>query len=175
MDLGGMGIETLNRIYRGLPFQELYGGGSETRQDAEGFKGRVLVLDDNWIILNVVDNMLRACGYGSCLVEDGAETIERYRKEKESGKPFDAVILDLNVPGDIRGKKIMRMLLDVDPGVRAVISSADFEEPTMRNFREHGFRDALPKPYTFIEFREVLQRVIGDKEPPHLESETSDL
>lgn len=67
--------------------------------------------------------MLQQLGYDVEFARNGEEAIERYRREKESGKRFDAVILDLTVQGGIGGEVALRELHEIDPEVKAVISS----------------------------------------------------
>lgn len=62
-------------------------------------KGRVLVMDDQETLRNLLSAMLPHLGYEFVLTKDGREALREYRKAKDSGVPFDAVILDLTVPG----------------------------------------------------------------------------
>ena len=62
-------------------------------------KGRILVMDDEQIIREMLNEMLPLVGYEVALTSDGAEAIKVYAKAMESGQPFDAVIMDLTIPG----------------------------------------------------------------------------
>jgi CheY-like chemotaxis protein len=76
------------------------------------------------------------------------------------GQPFDAVILDLTVPGGIGGKEAMKRLLEIDPRVKAIVSSGYSNDPVMAKFREYGFRGVIAKPYKIEELSGVLRRII---------------
>ncbi|HEX9830720.1 MAG TPA: response regulator, partial [Thermodesulfobacteriota bacterium] len=98
-----------------------------------------------------------------CEVEfaiDGQEAIELYKRARESEKSFDAVILDLTVPGAMGGKDAMKILLQIDPDVRAIVSSGYSNDPVMTEFSEYGFSGVVAKPYKIDELSEALHKVI---------------
>ncbi|MEK9148872.1 MAG: CBS domain-containing protein, partial [Candidatus Desantisbacteria bacterium] len=72
--------------------------------------GRVLIMDDEPLVLEVTDELLKFLGYETTLATNGKEAIELYRKEKEAGKPFDIVILDLIVSGGMGGLDCLKFL-----------------------------------------------------------------
>jgi CheY-like chemotaxis protein len=125
-------------------------------------KGKVLVMDDEDVIRTILSVMLLAFGYEAHLTADGEEAIQSYVKALDAGEPFDAVIIDLNIPGGLGGSETMRRLYDIDPGVKAIVSSGYRNNPAMENYREHGFLAVLHKPYSISELRDVLHKVMRD-------------
>ena len=123
-------------------------------------KGRVLVMDDEEVIRKLLHDDLTDVGYEVEVTVNGAETIERYRKAKESGRPFDAVILDLTVPGGMGGKEVIRKLLEIDPNVKAIVSSGYSTDPIMSDFKEYGFSGVVAKPYTIATLEETLRSIL---------------
>jgi len=121
--------------------------------------GRILLMDDEEMIRNLGKQMLSRFGYDAELAKDGAETIELYKKAMDSGKPFDAVILDLTVKGGMGGKDAVKNLSAIDPHVKAIVSSGYFNDPVMTDFRRYGFIGALPKPYTMKDLKDALDKV----------------
>ena len=109
----------------------------------------------------MLSNMLSAAGYEVEPTSDGAEAIDRYAKAKESGQPFDAVILDLTVPGGMGGKETIQKLLEIDPDVKAIVSSGYSNDPIMSKFREYGFSAIATKPYSVGELERILRRMLG--------------
>jgi PAS domain S-box-containing protein len=122
--------------------------------------GRVLVMDDEEMVRLVTGEILGALGYEAEFACDGGEAIERYRNAKERGQPFDVVIMDLTIAGGMGGKDAIRKLLEYDPDVKAIVSSGYSNDPIMANFREHGFRDVIVKPYKTIDLSRVLHTLI---------------
>lgn len=125
-----------------------------------GGKERVLLMDDDESVLEVTSEVLSFLGYGVEVARDGEEALERYTKATERGEPFDVVIVDLTIRGKMGGKETIQNLLQIDPGVKAVVSSGYSDDPVMANFREYGFKGVVAKPYTIEELSETLKRVI---------------
>jgi PAS domain S-box-containing protein len=124
-------------------------------------QGRILVMDDEEIIREMLSSMLSTAGYEATLTIDGAEAIERYAKAKDSGQPFDAVILDLTVAGGMGGKETIRKLLEIDPDVKAVVSSGYSTDPIMADFKKYGFSAVVTKPYSVGELEKTLRSILG--------------
>jgi CheY-like chemotaxis protein len=85
--------------------------------------GKVLVMDDEDMVRLVTGKMLYQLGYAAEFVKNGDEAITVYKKAKKSSKGFDAVIIDLTIPGGMGGKETIRKLIDVDPQVKAIVAS----------------------------------------------------
>ncbi|TAL26463.1 MAG: PAS domain S-box protein [Nitrospirae bacterium] len=124
-------------------------------------KGKVLVMDDDDTVRLVVGRMLGQCGYEAEFAEDGGRAIELYRKAKESGKPFDAVIIDLIIPEGMGGKEAVKKLIEIDSDIRAIVSSGYSDDLIMSGFQEYGFKGALAKPFEISELSLTLHKVIS--------------
>jgi len=110
-------------------------------------KGKVLLMDDEQIILDVTLEVLRFLEYDVMFARDGAAALETYKREKEGGVPFDLVILDLSVPEGLGGKEAIALLKAYDPAVKAVVSSGYSNDPAVQDFEKYGFSGRLSKPY----------------------------
>jgi two-component system, cell cycle sensor histidine kinase and response regulator CckA len=123
-------------------------------------QGRILVMDDQQPIRELAREILSRCGYEVDLAEDGAQAVALYRRAREVGQPFDAVILDLTVPGGMGGQEAFIQLMALDPQVKAIVSSGYSNDPIMADFKPYGFSGVVTKPYRVSELIEVVQRVI---------------
>jgi PAS domain S-box-containing protein len=119
-------------------------------------RGKVLVMDDEVLVLEMAGAALRQLGYEATLCRDGAEAIVRYEIALDAGRPFDMVILDLTVPGGMGGLEALERLREVDPKVCAVLSSGYTEDPAARDFARAGFAAFVGKPYALKTLEEVL-------------------
>jgi len=126
-------------------------------------EGKILVVDDEEMVRDVTGNMLKLIGYKVGFARDGAEAIKVYKKAKKSGQPFDAIILDLTIPGAMGGTEAIKKLIEIDPQVKAIVSSGYSNDPVMANFSQYGFSGFLIKPYKIQELSEILQEVIMGK------------
>jgi signal transduction histidine kinase/CheY-like chemotaxis protein len=122
--------------------------------------GRVLVMDDEELILDVVAGILDHLGYEPFSAKDGAEAIEKYAKAVDSGEPFNAVIMDLTIPGGMGGKEAAAKLLGLYPGAKLIVSSGYSDDPVMAEFAKYGFRGFVAKPCRIEELSRVLHEVI---------------
>lgn len=130
-------------------------------------KGRILVMDDEEMVRDVVGDLLKILGYEVEFASDGLELTDLYREAKDSGQPFDAVIMDLTVPGGMGGEESVRKLLEMDPEARAIVSSGYCNDPVMSNFKKYGFSGVVAKPFKIEELGEALHRVLmGTKKAP---------
>jgi len=123
--------------------------------------GKILVMDDEELIRDVSTAMLRQLGYEAHAVNDGEEAITRYLQAKKEGQPFALVIMDLTVPGGMGGKEAIAHLRQLDPQVKAVVSSGYANDPIMANFSEYGFCGVAPKPFSLQELSELLQTILN--------------
>ncbi|MCG2721561.1 MAG: PAS domain-containing protein [Thermodesulfovibrionales bacterium] len=124
--------------------------------------GKILVMDDEEILRDFTSRILTKSGYDVELSSDGVEAIQRYREAMDSGCPFDAVIMDLTVPGGMGGKETIRKLLEIDPAVKAIVSSGYSNDPIMANYAEYGFKGVVAKPYTLEELIRAIRTVMGE-------------
>ncbi len=125
-------------------------------------KGKILVMDDDPIIRQTVGDMLKHLGYDVAFAEEGQDAIDIYKKALESGCRLDAVIMDLTVPGGMGGKEAIGKLLEIDPGVRAIVSSGYSNDPVMANHTKYGFAGVVAKPCRLKSLGEVIKKVISE-------------
>jgi PAS domain S-box-containing protein len=123
-------------------------------------KGRVLVMDDEPAIRQLLKRMLTGTGYEIELSQDGKEAIAKYTQAREADRPFEAVIMDLTVPGGMGGKETISNLLEIDPGVKAIVSSGYSTDPIMADYDKYGFSGVVAKPYVAADLEKTLRNVI---------------
>ncbi|HEY9073691.1 MAG TPA: ATP-binding protein, partial [Desulfobaccales bacterium] len=128
-----------------------------------GGKGKILVMDDEEIVRQVLERMLANLGYEAELARDGAEALEKFTAAEEAGDKFAAVILDLTVPGGMGGKETMEKLLKIDPQVKAIVSSGYSDDPIMADPKKYGFSEFIAKPYKVMDLNKILHDIIVDK------------
>ena len=122
--------------------------------------GRVLLMDDDDHLRQAAGRALGHLGYGMLFARHGQEAIRLYRRELEASTPVDAVILDLTVPGGMGAVEAARILLQLDPDARLIISTGYSRTPVLDDFRSYGFAYLIAKPYTMEELGEAIQWVL---------------
>ena len=124
-------------------------------------KGKILLMDDQEAVLETVAQMLEYIGYEVTCAKDGKKAIELYRYAKASNNPFDAVIMDLTIPGGMGGKECIQKLKEIEPKVKALVSSGYSNDPVLVDYERYGFSGTIAKPHTIESLREALFKVLS--------------
>ncbi|OGW36603.1 MAG: hypothetical protein A2010_03265 [Nitrospirae bacterium GWD2_57_9] len=128
--------------------------------DMRNGEGMILIMDDEDEVRETTGKVLMRIGYNVDYAADGMEAIDKYRKAKETGRCYDLVIMDLTVPGGMGGKEAMQKLREVDPGVKAIVSSGYSNDPIMANYKTYGFSGVVTKPYRLKDLSEEVRKII---------------
>lgn len=123
-------------------------------------KRKILLMDDEQIILDVTNEVLTFLGYEVSFAKDGVAAVDLYKREMESGAPFDIVILDLSIPEGMGGKDAIRKLRELDPGVKAIVSSGYANDPVVMDYATYGFAGRLTKPYKITDMKATLEGLL---------------
>jgi len=122
--------------------------------------GRILVMEDDRLVRELLETMLDKIGYATVVTSHGEDTIKEYKNAMDAGRPFDAVILDLAIKGGMGGTKTIRRLKEIDPRVKAILSSGYSTDEAMSNYRKYGFSGLVAKPYELKELSRILMSVL---------------
>jgi CheY-like chemotaxis protein len=120
---------------------------------------KLLILDDDGSVRKAMAAMLSIDGHSVVATAGSVEAFEAFEAARSQGAPFDAVFVDLTMPGDLGGMEVIRELRQRDPEVRLFVMSGYSEDPVMANARELGLIGALQKPFGVAVLREVLGRL----------------
>jgi CheY-like chemotaxis protein len=164
-----LGKGTTFDIYMPASNEELVESEDREVQLKKG-SGKILVMDDDEAIREVTEKILLELGYEVDTTSDGAETIALYRDAAQSDRPFDAVIMDLTIPGGMGGKEAIQQLLQIDPKVTAIVSSGYSNDPIMSEYEKYGFRGVATKPYSIEKLSWVIHDVLMDAKERDLDS-----
>jgi CheY-like chemotaxis protein len=128
--------------------------------DVRTRKSRILVMDDEEMVRNILQEMLCRTGHEVLLAKDGIEAVQAYREAMENGDPIDLIIMDLTIPGGIGGKEAVQKILAINPEAKVVVSSGYSNDPVMANFKDYGFCSAIAKPYQLSELTRVISQQV---------------
>ncbi|HEX2911355.1 MAG TPA: PAS domain S-box protein [Chloroflexia bacterium] len=133
---------------------------SKIERDAKR-RARVLVMDDEVLIQQLLSRLLTRMGYSVATAASGEQAIEQYSQAMQKGEPFDVLIVDLTIPGGMGGQEAIQHLLKLNPAVKAIVSSGYSNDPVMSNYQEYGFKGLVAKPYRLEELSNVLEQVLN--------------
>jgi CheY-like chemotaxis protein len=123
--------------------------------------GRVLFMDDDEKICTLTGGMLETLEYKFDIAKKGEEALALYKRYLNIGRPYDAVIMDLTIIGGMGGEETFKKLREMDPDVRAIISSGYDSEDMARQYLDMGFCGYLTKPYRVMDLGRILKTVLG--------------
>ncbi|MBN2705139.1 MAG: PAS domain S-box protein [Deltaproteobacteria bacterium] len=155
-----VGVGTTFTFYlpsSGVPRKKVAAAGRSLSEKAgpPAIRGRVLVMDDDLAIREVVGGMLELLGYDAVTVPDGESLLEVYRN-LAPGEKFSAVLMDLSIPGGMGGREAVKRLRKLEPKVKVIVSSGYCQDPVMADFKAYGFDGMLAKPYRVEALRDIL-------------------
>jgi len=176
----GLGLSAMLGILRGhgagLRIASTMGCGSAFRicfpaSDQEAFElepvteaaasgpliGRVLLVDDEDLVLQIIGSALQALGLEVLTARDGLEALERFRQAQP--RP-DLVLMDLTMPR-MDGREAFQAMHALDPSVPIVLSSGYAEQDSVQTLSGQIPTGFIQKPYQIKELRQLLQRVLG--------------
>ncbi len=121
---------------------------------------KVLIMDDEEIILDVASEMFKSLGCEIETAADGKEAIDKFNLSKKENKTFDLIIMDLTIPGGLGGKETIKKILEIDPKAKVIVSSGYSTDPIMANYREYGFKGRLVKPFKLNDLKSELLKIL---------------
>lgn len=123
--------------------------------------GRILLIEDEESLAETLTELLEFYGYSADCAWDGAEGLKLYESAMKKGMKYNAVIMDLTIPGGMGGKEAIKLLREMDSDVIAIVASGYSNDPVMSNYREYGFSEAISKPYRIEDMIDKLHRILS--------------
>ena len=120
---------------------------------SEATKMKVLFVDDEQIIQELMREELPRMGYQTTVCPSGETAVAAIQKET-----FDCLIVDLNMPG-MGGIEVIEHAKQMQPNIEAVIYTGKPSEDTARKAIEHHVFAYLTKPTRLSELSELLGRI----------------
>jgi CheY-like chemotaxis protein len=118
--------------------------------------GTILLVDDEEMILEVGELMLRQLGFEVLTAKGGREAIEIYRKNVRT---IDLVVLDMVMP-EMGGGQTYDLLKEINPDVVVLLSSGYSMNGQATEIMERGCRGFIQKPFNLVELSNRLMEVL---------------
>jgi len=126
--------------------------------------GRILIMDDEEFIRDVMATMLATMGYTPVESENGREALGLIEESREKGEPFCAAFFDLTIPGSMGGKEAIREVRKMVPDLPVFVASGYSDDPAMAWPQDFGFTDSIQKPYRLKDLADLLSRHLKSRE-----------
>ena len=125
-------------------------------------EARVLVVDDEKSMRDLLAITLQKAGYDVTLAEGGAAAIEAIRRD-----PFDAIITDLRMP-KVDGLQVLRAAKEQSPDTAVIMVTAMASTETAVEAMKLGAYDYITKPFKLDEVNLIIKNALERK---HLRAE----
>ncbi|RLC06316.1 MAG: hypothetical protein DRH34_00780 [Deltaproteobacteria bacterium] len=122
--------------------------------------GRILIMDDEEMIQEMMTDMLETMGFTIKGENEGRGAVEAFKKAKERNDPFRAVILDLTVKGGMGGKETVKEIRKTDKTIPVFVASGYSEDEAIANPEAFGFTASLEKPFSVAQLARIFEKYL---------------
>jgi DNA-binding NtrC family response regulator len=122
---------------------------------------RILLMDDEQVVLEFLSRMLEHLGYNVSTCTEGGQALAAYEKAQGESKPFDVVMMDLVICNGMGGQDAVLEIKKIDPAAKVIATSGHLDHPVMLDHAQFQFNAAIPKPYKMEKLKETIERVVN--------------
>jgi len=145
-----------------LPVSEQTEAATENgRQEIVKGSGKILLVDDEPMIREVLKEFLRTLGYESESASNGREALRLY---EEKWQTIDLVILDMLMP-EMDGGMVFEAMKRINPDVKAVLASGHSLEGRGEEIMRMGCDGFIQKPFDLGELSTLIQETLSPQQP----------
>ena len=118
---------------------------------------RILIVDDEQMIIDISTNMLEKLDYNVTSYSDCEEALKYFTDHPDD---FDLVITDYGMSG-MNGKEFAKKLKEVRPDIPIMLFTGYGDLIAKENIEQWGMEDLLMKPFAFKEISEMVRRILN--------------
>ena len=119
--------------------------------------GTILLVDDEEAVAAIARELLEALGYRVLLARDGKSAVRTYKQKKDE---IDLVLLDMVLPG-MDGGEIFKILKELNPDVRVLLSSGYSLNGKAQEILNRGCKGFIQKPYRVNTLAKAIKDILG--------------
>jgi two-component system, OmpR family, response regulator len=120
---------------------------------------KILVIDDEQSIRNLLDTILRRKGYDVVLADSGRKGLEIFRRERP-----DVIVLDLKMP-EMDGLTVLRQIHSLDPKKPVIILTGAGTAEAEQQVRALGVTEYVEKEFSLHLLGDSLKRLLNNSNP----------
>ena len=120
---------------------------------------KILVIDDEQGIRNLLDTILSRKGYDVVLAESGRKGLELFRREHP-----DVIVLDLKMPG-MDGLTVLQQVRSLNPKQPVIILTGAGTPEAEQQVRALGVTEFVGKEFSLHLLGDSLKRLLNDPNP----------
>jgi PAS domain S-box-containing protein len=157
-------IEVESKVGHGTTFTIILPIGEEGKEEdippsipKRGRKARILVIDDEEFVRDVLSRTLAQVNHQVTLAEDGEKGVQLFKEGK-----FDMVLTDLGMPG-MSGWEVCRMIKELSPHTPVGMITGWGAEMSRSKMEEYGLDFIISKPFDFNQILNVVADTMESK------------
>ena len=120
--------------------------------------GTILLVDDEEMVLEVGEKLLKVMGYHVLTAREGREAIELYKKHRET---VDLVLLDIIMP-NMKGGEVFDRLKEINPDIKVLLSSGYSIDGEATKILERGGKGFIQKPFDMEALSQSIRAILGN-------------
>lgn len=127
------------------------------RGEAKMDNGKILIVDDQFGIRLLLNEVFKKEGYQTYQAENGQIAL------KLAGMHLpDLVVLDIKIPG-MDGIEILKRMKEIDPSIHVIIMTAYGDLKMIHKAKELGALTHIAKPFDIEELAKTVKEILSDK------------
>ena len=120
----------------------------------------MLVVDDEDGVRRAVSQIGNAYGFEVNTAANSEDGLQAYRERLNTRRPYDTVLLDINLRGSLNGVEVFAAIRRIDPGATVIATSGQYSDADIDRYAQLGFAGFLPKPFTLEDFDQIVGEVL---------------
>ncbi len=116
---------------------------------------KILMIDEEQGIRNLLDTLLSRKGYDVVLADNGRKGLELFRRERP-----DVVVLDLKMPG-MGGLTVLQQIHSLEPGKPVIILTGAGTAEAEQQVRALGVTEYVEKEFSLHLLGDSLKRLLN--------------
>ena len=117
---------------------------------------RLIIIDNDDNSRNVGIALLEYLGFEVMSGARDSDILIKCREHLDAGKQFTAAIINLKEVDSLQGVKMCRQLHQLDSDLKVIAMSNSLTDPVVKDYKEYGFADILPRPYTVADLKNLF-------------------
>ncbi len=156
-----VGKGTAVHIYLPVPEEPATAERHVTKEESVATAGSetILLVEDEDLLLEMMETLLKTRGYGVLKAKDGIEAIELYKQHKDE---ISLVLTDMGLP-KLTGIDEFEKLKEINPHIKLIFASGYLDPRAKDELLKAGAKGFLQKPYIIEEVLKKVREVLDSK------------
>ena len=130
----------------------------ELRPTEKGYE-RILVVDDEKMVLEIQQKMLKRLGYDVTALTSSVEALKAFQANPDN---FDLIITDMTMP-NMTGDQLAQKIMDIRTDIPIILCSGFSEKMSNEKAKSSGIKDFLMKPVLMKDLSITIRRALDSK------------